>query len=55
LALTAKTRTATAATIAFTLNLHDYGVPVTITAPPASQTVDGSKLLASLTAALPKG
>jgi hypothetical protein len=53
--LTAKTTKTASATIGFTLNLHDYGAPVSITAPPASQTVDGSKLLASLTAALPKG
>jgi hypothetical protein len=52
--LTAKTTTAASATIAFTLNLHDYGVPVTISAPPANQTVDGSKLLATLAATLPK-
>ena len=51
----AKTTKTASAAIAFTLNLHDYGAPVSIKAPPASQTVDGSKLLASLTAALPKG
>ena len=34
--------------IAFALNLHDYNHHVSISAPPANQTVDGSSLLASL-------
>jgi hypothetical protein len=34
--------------IALGLNLHDYNHHVSIQAPPASQTVDGSKLLSSL-------
>lgn len=36
------------ARIAFAINLHDYGSAVHISAPPAGQTADGSKLLASL-------
>jgi len=34
--------------IGFAINLHDYNHRVSISAPPASQTVDGSKLLSSL-------
>lgn len=34
--------------LALAFNLHDYGHHVHVSAPPASQTVDGSKLLSSL-------
>jgi hypothetical protein len=34
--------------LGLTLSLHDYGHKVTVSAPPANQTVDGSKLLSSL-------
>jgi len=34
--------------LSFAINLHDYNHHVNISAPPASQTVDGSKLLSSL-------
>jgi hypothetical protein len=42
------TKTTPAASISLTINLHDYGHHVTVTAPPASQTADGSTLLSSL-------
>ena len=41
-------KTQPAVKISFAINLHDYGAHVHVSAPPASQTVDGSKLLASL-------
>jgi hypothetical protein len=41
-------KTQPATKISFAINLHDYGSHVHVSAPPASQTVDGSKLLASL-------
>jgi hypothetical protein len=44
-----------AVAITFTLNLHDYNHHVHVSAPPASKTADGTKLLASLTAGLPGG
>jgi hypothetical protein len=34
--------------IKFSVDLYDFGTPVHVTAPPASKTVDGSKLLAGL-------
>jgi hypothetical protein len=34
--------------LSFTINLHDYSAPVHVSVPPASKTVDGSKLLSSL-------
>jgi hypothetical protein len=34
--------------VGFAVNLHDYNAHVNVSAPPASQTVDGSSLLASL-------
>jgi hypothetical protein len=34
--------------LAITVNLHDYGAAVHVSAPPASKTADGSKLLAGL-------
>jgi len=34
--------------VAITVNLHDYGARVHVSAPPASRTADGSKLLAGL-------
>jgi hypothetical protein len=34
--------------LSFTVNLHDYGAAVHVSAPPASKTVDGTKLLSSL-------
>jgi hypothetical protein len=37
-----------AVAIAFALNLHDYGSPVSVTPPPTSATADGSKLLTNL-------
>lgn len=37
-----------AVSIAFTMNLHDYGHKVHVSAPPASKTADGTKLISSL-------
>lgn len=34
--------------LSLTVNLHDYGAAVHVSAPPASKTVDGTKLLSSL-------
>jgi hypothetical protein len=48
-------KTSPAVAVTFTLNLHDYNHKVHVSPPPASQTADGTKLLSSLTAALPGG
>jgi hypothetical protein len=47
--------TAPAVGVTFTLNLHDYNHHVNVSAPPASQTADGNKLLSGLLAGLPGG
>jgi hypothetical protein len=44
-----------AVAIAFTLNIHDYNHKVHVSAPPASKTADGNKLLTGLLAGLPGG
>ncbi len=44
-----------AAAVALTINLHDYGHKVQVSAPPASKTADGTKLLTSLLGSLPGG
>lgn len=44
-----------AVAVTFTINLHDYNHRVHVSAPPASKTADGTKLLSSLTAGLPGG
>jgi len=41
--------------LSLTVNLHDYGAAVHVSAPPASKTVDGTKLLSSLAAGIPGG
>ena len=41
--------------LSLTVNLHDYGAAIHVSAPPASQTVDGTKLLSSLVAGIPGG
>jgi hypothetical protein len=41
-------KTSPAVKLAITVNLHDYGAAVHVSAPPASKTADGSKLLAGL-------
>jgi hypothetical protein len=48
-------KTSPAVAITFTLNLHDYNHKVHVSAPPASQTADGNKLLSGLLAGLPGG
>jgi hypothetical protein len=48
-------KTSPAVAITFTINLHDYNHRVHVSAPPSSKTADGTKLLSSLTAALPGG
>jgi hypothetical protein len=44
-----------AVSVAFTLNIHDYNHKVHVSAPPASKTADGNKLLTGLLAGLPGG
>jgi hypothetical protein len=41
--------------LAVTVNLHDYGAAVHVSAPPASKTVDGTKLLSSLASGVTGG
>jgi hypothetical protein len=41
--------------LAITVNLHDYGAAVHVSAPPASKTVDGTKLLSSLASGVTGG
>jgi hypothetical protein len=41
-------KTTPAVKLAITVNLHDYGAAVHVSAPPASKTADGSKLLSGL-------
>ena len=41
-------KTTPAVKVSVTVNLHDYGAAVHVSAPPASKTADGSKLLSSL-------
>jgi hypothetical protein len=43
------------ASIKVSIDLYDFGHSVNVTAPPASKTVDGAKLLAQLTAGLGGG
>jgi hypothetical protein len=41
--------------VSFTMNLHDYGHKVHVTAPPASKTADGTKLISGLLSGLGGG
>jgi len=44
-----------AVAVAFTLNVHDYNHKVSVSAPPASQTADGTSLITGLLEGLPGG